>query len=123
MVWKRRWIRAILLPIALIVFAGIGVSISMGISPAKASVESDVVRLESEIFQLRNQVGQLESEVRRLGSSSRSNPSDSPTSTTQPSLSNRSGDPMFDRLATLVIELNRRVDRLEVESGKLKVES
>jgi outer membrane murein-binding lipoprotein Lpp len=113
MVWKRRWKHAILIPIALILFVGIGWSIGIGNLPATASVESDVVRLESEVFQLRNQLGRLESEVQRLNSSSRSNASDDATATTQPSLGDRSGDPMFDRLATLVIELNRRVDRLE----------
>jgi outer membrane murein-binding lipoprotein Lpp len=113
MVWKRRWKHAIAIPIALLLLVGIGWSIGIGNLPATASVESDVVRLESEIFQLRSQVGRLESDVRRLSSPGRSNASDDSTATTQPGLSNLSGDPMFDRLATLVIELNRRVDRLE----------
>ncbi|MCA1993896.1 MAG: hypothetical protein LDL41_17900 [Coleofasciculus sp. S288] len=83
---------------------------------AQAGLESRLSRLESENFQLRSQLSRIESQLSRLGGldsrAGRGQPAP-PTASPplpQPSLAN---DPMFKRLATLVIELRERVTALE----------
>jgi uncharacterized protein YceH (UPF0502 family) len=88
-------------------------------APATAQVglESRVARLESDLFGLKQQVNQLEARSRRANS-----PNTAP-STPPASASNRpqySSDPMFDRLATLVIELKERLNAVEARLSKLE---
>jgi hypothetical protein len=77
--------------------------------------ESRLSRLESEMFQLKNEVNQLSSQIRsldRVGDRPRPNPVEVPT-IAQSESSTLANDPMFDRLATLVIELKQRMDRFD----------
>lgn len=96
-------------------------------SPGAASsiLESRVSRLEADNAQLRSQLSRLESQVSRLSGLESSN-----VRANQPRLSTPapvppsprqlpSNDPMFDRLATLVIELKERVVRLEKRLDEL----
>lgn len=94
----------------------IGSIVAFAIAPANASInEYRISRLESDIFRLQNEVNQLSSQIRsldRVGDRPRPNPVEVPA-ITQSETSVSSSDPMFDRLATLVIELKRRMDGLE----------
>lgn len=73
----------------------------------------------SQIYSLRGRVERLESEVRRLGQSNLSSNSsfNSSSGSTPPQIIDGEligrSDPMFERLATLVIELKERIDKLE----------
>lgn len=110
---KSRWIGR---------FALVGVGIFLGTLilllgiPASASMdEARISRLESNLSQLETQVNQLSSQIRSLESGidrPRPNPVEVPP-VAQPERSSLADDPMFDRLATLVIELKRRMDGLE----------
>ncbi len=78
-------------------------------------LESRISQVESAVYSLRAQVSQLE--ARSPGfSSGQSAPNPLPA----PARPGASGDPMFDRLATLVIELKERVNRLEAQVGQLE---
>ena len=70
--------------------------------------------VRSELSSLRNRVSRLEVEIRRASSSS-SNPLPRPTSTPRVVNGEAIGesDPMFERLATLVIELKEDVRELQ----------
>jgi len=90
----------------------VGIAIAFAAMPVSATInESRISRLESDIYRLQTEVSQLSSQLRRLD---RANPNPvevpaidrSQTATT-------ASDPMFDRLATLVIELKRRIDGFE----------
>lgn len=90
-----------------------------------AGIDSRIVRLEAEIFQLRSQINRIESQLNQSQSRTPSRPNLStpvrpPTSPTVPyrgSTSALSSDPMFQRLATLVIELKERIQALEAKSS------
>jgi uncharacterized protein YceH (UPF0502 family) len=84
-------------------------------------LESRISRLETDNLQLRSQLNQLQSQINWQPSRSepRFNP---PVPSTIPS-SNRSAlsaDPMFNRLATLVIELKERIGKLEAQVADLR---
>jgi len=88
---------------------------------ASSALESRISRLESDNSQLRSQVSRLESELYRLAGT-RPQPErvnqPAPRITPNPSLSPLStlgDDPMFKRLATLVIELKERIVALETQ--------
>ncbi|HEY9600875.1 MAG TPA: hypothetical protein V6C85_04640 [Allocoleopsis sp.] len=84
-----------------------------------AGLESRISGLESEIFQLRSQIYQLQTQVsRQAGTGIRSSPTIPPSSPVTPNAARLApsaigDDPMFKRLATLVIELKERVTALE----------
>ncbi|MFB2937478.1 hypothetical protein ACE1B6_19695 [Aerosakkonemataceae cyanobacterium BLCC-F154] len=88
-----------------------------------AGLESRIARLEAANFQLQSQISRLESQINQLQGRSPSRPNLStpvrpPTSPTVPyrgSTSALSSDPMFQRLATLVIELKERIQALEAK--------
>jgi hypothetical protein len=90
-------------------------------TPATASsgLESRISRLEAENFQLRSQLSRLENEVSRLtGLDSRPQRVNQSAPRVAPMPPQRlpstlGDDPMFKRLATLVIELKERVVALE----------
>jgi hypothetical protein len=98
-------------------------------TPVSASdgLESRISRLEAENFQLRAQLSRIESQVSRLtGLESRPptrvNPLPPPRTQNppRPSQSRSLGDdPMFKRLATLVIELRERIVALETKLKQL----
>lgn len=86
---------------------------------AQAGLESRISRLESENLQLRTQVSRLENQINRLaGIESRpqrvTQPAPPPTvNPARLAPSQLGDDPMFKRLATLVIELRERITALE----------
>ena len=85
-----------------------------------ARLESQISRLESDIFQIRSRLSNLESQISRVDRSSRT-----PSPTPQlPSPDQRTSippsDAMFDRLATLVIELKERIQVLEKKVAALE---
>jgi hypothetical protein len=84
---------------------------------AQGSLESRVSRLESEIFGLRSQVNQLQSQLTGRG---RGNSPSIPPATSGSVSSKPFNDPMFDRLATLVIELKERLNAVESRLAKLE---
>ncbi|NEP01740.1 MAG: hypothetical protein F6K58_24415 [Symploca sp. SIO2E9] len=97
------------------------VLLSRSFTPASASqiLNTRIARLESENVQLRSRISRLESRINRVtGSESRrervsqrQGSSSMPPSRASSSLIG--DDPMFKRLATLVIELKERVVELE----------
>lgn len=90
----------------------IGIAASPTDAQSFSRLESRLNRLESENSRLRSRIGRLEGALRRADLA--------PGDFTAPSLSDEpeagiSGDPMFDRLATLAIELKERIQALEAE--------
>ncbi len=92
---------------------------------SSAALESRISRLESDNFQLRSQISRLESQVAAM--SGRSVPSRTPSANIQtppapPRVNQQvsSSDPMFNRLATLVIELKERIQVLEAQVAQLR---
>ncbi len=87
-------------------------------SPSEAQnlsrLESRLNRLESKNDRLRGRIERLEAALRRADFGPSGGVSPAPRS---PSLSGKvaSEDPMFDRLAVLVVELKERVRALEAE--------
>lgn len=80
-------------------------------------LESRLSRLEAENYQMRSLITQLDAQVDALqqsGASRRSPTVPSITRTTP------SSDPMFDRLATLVVELKQRINKLEAQVAALQ---
>lgn len=97
---------------------------SRTLAQSSSALESRISRLESDSFQVRSQLTRLESQLGQLsGRSSSQTPTPNrppqvpPRSTRQRQVS--SSDPMFDRLATLVIELKERVQALEKQVTQL----
>ncbi|HBB34927.1 MAG TPA: hypothetical protein DDZ80_06815 [Cyanobacteria bacterium UBA8803] len=94
------------------------------LAQSSAVLESRISRLESENFQLRSQISRIESQLSAL--SGRSLPQSptpnqpAPPVTPRTSRQALSSDPMFDRLATLVIELKERIQVLEQQVAELK---
>lgn len=82
---------------------------------AQIGLESRIARLESELFSLRSQVTQLQA---RLGSGARVPESRSLPPIQRSAPVTPSGD-MFDRLATLVIELKDRMNQVEARLSRL----
>lgn len=88
---------------------------------ASSGLESRISRLESETLQLRAQLSRLETQLSRLAGIephpparvSQSVPPSNLISPSQRSQSLLGDDPMFKRLATLVIELKERIVALE----------
>ncbi|NEQ07592.1 MAG: hypothetical protein F6K37_17085 [Moorea sp. SIO4E2] len=99
----------------------LGIFISQFIPPATASmtvVESRISSLESEIINLRFKLNQLDTKLRQVSQSvpDSNRPSQHQVPSPTDSYSRVDADhPMFKRLATLVIELKERVNRLEEE--------
>lgn len=110
--------------ICLALIFALGILSSRTLAQSSSALESRVSRLESDNFQVRSQLSRLESQLGQLSgrspsqtpTPSRSAPQVPPRATRQVS----SSDPMFDRLATLVIELKERVQALEAQVAQLK---
>lgn len=95
------------------------------LAQSTASLESRLSRLEGENWQLRSQINSLESQLSQITSqlTSQTPSSNRQTAPQIPPRTNRqvsSSDPMFKRLATLVIELGERVKVLETQVAQLK---
>lgn len=101
-------------------FVIIPIQVKAQVSPG---IDSRIVRLEAEIFQLRSQINRIESQLNQSQRRTPSRPNLStpvhpPTSPSVPyrgSTSALSSDPMFQKLATLVIELKERIQALEAK--------
>lgn len=116
---KKIWVLAIALIFAVTILS------SRTLAQSSAALESRISRVESDNFQLRSQIANLESQVATIkGQSSSQTPIPiRPQAPPVPPRANRqvtSSDPMFDRLATLVIELKQRVQALEAQVAQLK---
>lgn len=83
---------------------------------AQARVESRISRLESELYGIRSQLSRLEARL----SGGRPVPPQSASNVRSPGQGQLSSDPMFDRLATLVIELKERINAVEARLTKLE---
>ncbi|MEB3337161.1 MAG: hypothetical protein VKJ46_06860, partial [Leptolyngbyaceae bacterium] len=87
------------------------------------NLESRLSILESENLQLRNQVNRLESLISGVNRGTAQVPrSDLPSTPNAPPPYRAIApkDPMFDRLATLVIELKERLDKLDTRLTQLE---
>ncbi|MCC5898745.1 MAG: hypothetical protein JJU32_12630 [Phormidium sp. BM_Day4_Bin.17] len=109
-----QWILAIFLAIA----------IGTQVSPALALDDSRINRLESQVRQLQAQLRQLNRQLNQV--QSRDRPVSPQTRPEQPSQRDRPNgstpipDPRLERLATLVMEQNRRLDSLEAQLSRLE---
>ena len=89
-------------------------------APASSQTQSQINALEVDINGIESRLNRIEAQLNQLG---RFAP---PTATPPPSRSNSgrntplSRDQMFDRLATLVIELKQQVNKLETRVAKLE---
>ncbi|HLO47254.1 MAG TPA: hypothetical protein VK211_02370 [Kamptonema sp.] len=86
-------------------------------TPAQGSyqLEFRITQLESQISDLRGQINRLESQASGI----RSQPPTTPGGTrTNPRM--RSGDPMFDNLATMVIEIKQDVISMQQRLSQLE---
>jgi len=116
---KKIWVLAIALIFAVTILS------SRTLAQSSAALESRLSRVESDNFQLRSQIANLEAQVATIrGQSSSQTPIPIRAQVPPvPPRANRqvtSSDPMFDRLATLVIELKQRVQALEAQVAQLK---
>ena len=85
---------------------------------------SRVSRLETENSSLRSRLNRLESDVSRISSSIGLNYTySSPPESGSAAVAPPSSDPMFDRLATLAIELRERIIILEEQVAELQGQS
>ena len=89
-------------------------------TPASSQTQSQINALEVDINGIESRLNRIEAQLNQLG---RFAP---PTATPPPSRSNSgrntplTRDQMFDRLATLVIELKQQVNKLETRVSKLE---
>ncbi len=99
---------------AIFLFAGLQ---NYSVARASSDLGPRVSRLESELLNLRTQIYRLESQISSASRSSpqRSAPLPPAAAPEEPRLYRPISptDPMFDRLATLVIELKQQVSQLE----------
>jgi outer membrane murein-binding lipoprotein Lpp len=110
--------------IKVLVLAGILVIIIwLGLFPNTASsqqIQSRINNLEADLNRVESRLNQIES---RLGQS-RQSPSPRTTLTPRQPTGSRGNlsqqDQMFDRLATLVVELKQQVNKLEARVSKLE---
>lgn len=117
--WRIKKVIAFGLSICLSILIVVGITITQDRSVSAQSTTD----FRAEITNLRTRVSQLEREVRRLSQSSkRITPSADERIGSQPTFSNPPlvndrpigrSDPMFERLANLVIELKQDVRRLD----------
>jgi phage shock protein A len=101
---------------------------SRTLAQSTSSLESRLSRLESENLQLRTQINTLDSQLSQLRTQLNfQTPSSNRQTAPQvpPSINRQvsSSDPMFKRLATLVVELGERVKVLETQVAQLKKQS
>jgi len=82
---------------------------------------SRVSRLETENTALRSRVSRLENTISRLSQGGGSQIQLEPAPEATPTL--QSGDPMFDRLATLVVETKQQVLALEERVADLEAQN
>lgn len=113
--------------ICLTLIVGFALLPRLTLAQSPGLLESRMARIEAENFQLRSQVSRIESQLSTLSGRPLSSPQKPSPNSPAPQVSSRtnrrqmsSSDPMFERLATLVIELKERVQSLESQVAKLK---
>ncbi|MEW5858844.1 MAG: hypothetical protein AB1861_15880 [Cyanobacteriota bacterium] len=107
--------------LCLAIMLGIALLPKQTLAQETSYLESRISRLEAETYQLRSQINQLQSQVLGLNQSTQRTDSTKPAPPIGPR-GNRpaSADPMFDRLATLAIELKQRINKLEAQVTELQ---
>jgi uncharacterized protein YceH (UPF0502 family) len=112
-----RWLK----PLSILLLTLIVLLSWQTLTPAQdtAFLASRITRLENQNSALRSQLNQLESQVSRISSNiglDYAQPAPIEISPSSP----LTDDPMFDRLATLVIELRERIVELETQVADLQ---
>ncbi|MGJ5676246.1 MAG: hypothetical protein ACR9NN_22010 [Nostochopsis sp.] len=88
-------------------------------SAASQQIESRLNNLEADLNRLESQVNRLQSQLSNRPSSSRRT-TITPSPSSRRNLSQQQKDPMFDKLATLVVEVKRQVQGLEKRVSELE---
>ncbi|MEA5603279.1 hypothetical protein [Nostoc sp. UHCC 0252] len=92
----------------------------LGNTASSQQVNSRIYNLEADLNRVESRLNQIESQLGR----GRQSPSRRTTLTPRQSSGSRGNlsqqDPMFDRLATLVVELKQQVNKLEARVAKLE---
>ena len=83
-------------------------------------LESRLNNLESDFYRLESQVNRIETQLNRVGASQLKIPNNSPPFQRPRRLSQQQRDKMFDRLATLVIELKQDIKELQKRVSQLE---
>lgn len=83
-------------------------------------IESRLNNLEADFNRVESRLNQLESQINRGGRSPSPRTTLTPRQSTGSGQSSSRQDPMFDRLATLVIELKQQVNKLEERVSKIE---
>lgn len=83
-------------------------------------VESRINRLESEFYGIESRLNRIESQLNQVGRSGSPVAPPPPQINSGRNRSQLSREQMFDRLATLVIELKQQVNKLEARVSKLE---
>lgn len=113
----RKTISTIILILLLAVLSG-----CTSAQAASDMFESRISRLEVDNYQLRSQLNQIQSQLNAISQSQyriTERNRTAPPALPQGNKQRLSSDQMFDRLATLVIELKQRISKLEVEVSEL----
>ncbi|MEA5597244.1 hypothetical protein [Rivularia sp. UHCC 0363] len=84
-------------------------------------LESRLSNLESNVYRLESQISRIETQINRSGSSLPNIPNNLPSQPPMRRLSQSERDKMFDRLATLVIELKQDVKQLQKRVSQLEM--
>ncbi|MBV6623384.1 MAG: hypothetical protein KI793_10670 [Rivularia sp. (in: Bacteria)] len=82
--------------------------------------ESRLNNLESDFYRLESQVNRIETQLNRVGASGQKIPNQPLSQPRRRRLSQRQRDKMFDRLATLVIELKQDIQQLQKRVSQLE---
>lgn len=89
-------------------------------APASSQGGSRVNSLELDIRGIQSRLNRIESQLSRFGGGSPTPAAPPPSNNTGRYRQGLSGDPMFDRLATLAIELRERIDQLDTRVSNLE---
>lgn len=103
------------------IFFLLGIWITEVKAQSLGSLKARVSRLESQNYRLRSRLNRLESQLKRVNSSNSLEGGEQirlPSSPPAPSIQ----DPMFDRLAILVIELKERMNALEARMDEIELQ-
>ncbi len=92
-------------------------------APASSQVESRINALEVDINGIESRLNRIEAQLNQVGNGSPRAPLSAPSPPPSNSQRNRpelNREQMFDRLATLVIELKQQINALEARVSKLE---
>ncbi|QLE42984.1 hypothetical protein FD723_22750 [Nostoc sp. C052] len=110
--------------VKVLVIAGILITIIWGSFFSKTAssqqVESRINNLEADLNRFESRLNQIESQLGKTRQYSSSRTTLTPRQSTGSRRNLSQQDPMFDRLATLVIELKQQVNKLEERVAKIE---